>query len=70
MAMVWRSSSVVLVLECELVVVLIDRLMEMENGEGEELLGMVELLDNGWGMVTLVMGDLISQKVMDQIQMI
>ena len=70
MAMVWRSSSVVLVLESELVVVLIDRLMEMENGEGEELLGRVELLDNGWGMVTLVMGDLISRKVMDQIQMI
>ena len=52
MAMVWRNSSEVLVLECVLVVVLIDRVMERENVEGGELLGMVELLDNdlemGW----------------------
>ena len=59
MAMVWSSSSVVLVLECVLVVVLIDRVMEMENVEGEELLGMVELLDNGWVMEMLVMDELI-----------
>ena len=59
MAMVWSSSSVVLVLECVLVVVLIDRVTGMENVEGEELLGMVELLDNGWVMEMLVMDELI-----------
>ena len=59
MAMVWSSSSVVLVLECVLVVVLIDRVMGMANVEGEELLGMVELLDNGWVMEMLVMDELI-----------
>ena len=52
MAMVWRNSSEIWVLECVLVVVLIDRVMERENVEEGELLGMVELLDNdlemGW----------------------
>ena len=71
MAMVWRNSSEVLVLECVLVVVLIDRVMEMENVEGGELLGMVELLDNDSEMGWLEMGGRISRKVvMDQIQMI
>ena len=71
MAMVWRSSSEVLVLECVLVVVLIDRVMERENVEEGELLGMVELLDNDSEMGRLEMGGWISRKVvMDQIQMI
>ena len=71
MAMVWRNSSEVLVLECVLVVVLIDRVMERENVEGGELLGMVELLDNDSEMGWLEMGGWISRKVvMDQIQMI
>lgn len=71
MAMVWRNSSEVLVLECVLVVVLIDRVMERENVEGGELLGMVELLDNDSEMGRLEMGGWISRKVvMDQIQMI
>ena len=71
MAMVWRNSSEVLVLECVLVVVLIDRVMERENVEGGELLGMVESLDNDLEMGWLEMGGWISRKVvMDQIQMI
>ena len=71
MAMVWRNSSEVLVLECVLVVVLIDRVMERENVEGGELLGMVELLDNDLETGWLEMGGWISRKVvMDQIQMI
>ena len=71
MAMVWRNSSEIWVLECVLVVVLIDRVMERENVEGGELLGMVELLDNDSEMGRLEMGGWISRKVvMDQIQMI
>ena len=56
MAMVLRSSSEVLVLECVLEVVLIDRVMERENVEEGELLGMVELLDNDSEMGRLEMG--------------
>ena len=71
MAMVWRNSSEIWVLECVLVVVLIDRVMERENVEEGELLGMVELLDNDSEMGRLEMGGWISRKVvMDQIQMI
>ena len=71
MAMVWRNSSEIWVLECVLVVVLIDRVMERENVEGKELLGMFELLDNDSEMGRLEMGGWISRKVvMDQIQMI
>ena len=71
MAMVWRNSSEIWVLECVLVVVLIDRVMERENVEGGELLGMVELLDNDLERGRWEMGGWISRKVvMDQIQMI
>jgi len=71
MAMVLRSSSEIWVLECVPVVVLIDRVMERENVEGGELLGMVESLDNDLEMGWLEMGGWISRKVvMDQIQMI